>query len=75
MDALHSPTEVARKMHEAASAECCGDCRPGCDGWGAIFATATGVEPPEAPNGCYPPGDRTHAVPFDEWFAWLKKQE
>ena len=70
---LRSPEEVRQKV--LARAEAYPAPRNfSCDHWNYLFTEATGVEAPQA-TGCFSPGNRSQPIPFDDWFAWLEKQQ
>ncbi len=45
-----------------------------CDQWNYFFTQATGVEPPEAVQDCFPNNNRRQIVSFDHWFSWIERQ-
>jgi hypothetical protein len=46
-----------------------------CDAWNRVFLDALDIEAPEPSNGCFTPNDRGKPIPFEQWFAWLEKQQ
>ena len=75
IEVLRSPEEIRRKMLQSAAAGHTQPFRLVCDQWGYIFTQLTGVEAPDPADGCFPPGQRALPVSFDQWFAWLEKQQ
>lgn len=74
IEALRSPEEIRRKVLGKVEGRCEQPCQLACDQWNYHFTEATGVEPPDPAQGCFPPGQRGRAVGFDQWFAWLLRQ-
>lgn len=71
IEALRDPDEVKRQILERVGRQ---PNQFNCDQWNYFFYDVTGIEPPEAGNGCFPPGNRGRVISFKEWFGWLSKQ-
>lgn len=71
IEVLRNPEEIRRQILRKTARP---EARFSCDQWNFFFTEVTGVEAPDAGNGCSPTGDRGHTIGFEEWFAWLEKQ-
>jgi hypothetical protein len=70
VEALRSAEEVGRKVLARVDP----DSAFTCDRWNWEFTQATGILPPDAARGCFPPGARGQPIGFTRWFAWLQAQ-
>ena len=71
IESLRSAEEVKHKVLERAAA----NELLNCDQWNFFFIQATGVDGPDISRGCYTGADRTQRVSFEQWFAWLQRQQ
>ena len=69
---LRDPERIRRDILHAAEQE--PPLERSCDRWNYLFTAQTGIGGPDPVNGCFPPGDRAHAVSLDDWYTWLRKQ-
>ena len=75
IEVLRNPEEIRRKILDVVAREQTAPYRFSCDQWAYYFNKVTGVQAPEAANGCFPPGNWSRVVDFDAWFAWLQNQK
>ncbi len=75
IEVLRSPEEVRQKILEKVARENTQPYRFSCDQWNYFFTEVTGVESPDASQGCFAPGQRDLIISFDHWFAWLERQQ
>ena len=74
IEALRNPVEIRQKILRTAARQDAQPYRFNCDQWNFFFTEVTGIEAPDAANGCFPPGNRSQTIGFDEWLLWLEKQ-
>ena len=73
--ALHSPEVVRRKVLDRVARDYPPSQQFNCYQWNSLFSQATGVAPPDNPKTCFPAGNAEQTIGFEEWFAWLLKQQ
>jgi len=73
LGSVASPDSLQAGVLKLASGVCGREpCRLTCGQWNDLSTKTTGLAAPNVDAGCIPGRDRTAAVSFEHWFAWLQ---